>query len=73
MCGLLVVVVAFMCFELCCVMLCAPALSLAFFFLKRVAVCFLLSCVTKMFLVPLFGVCVVFSGYVMFCCKRMYI
>ena len=43
------------------------------FFLKRVAVCFLLSCATKMFLVPLFGVCVVFSGYVMFCCKRMYI
>ena len=47
-------------------MLCAPALSLAFFlsfffpfFLKRVAVCFLLSCVTEMFLVPLFGVRVV--------------
>ena len=80
MCVLLVVVVAFVCFELCCVMLCAPALSLAlfffsfsFFFLKCVAVCFLLSCATKMFLVPLFGVCVVFSGYVMFCCKRMYI
>ena len=77
MCGLLVVVVAFVCFELCCVMLCAPALSLAFlflsffFFLKRVAVYFLLSCVTEMFLVPLFGVFVVFSGCVMFCCKRM--
>ena len=79
MCGLLVVVVAFVCFELCCVMLCAPALSLAFLstslyvfpFLKRVAVYFLLSCVTEMFLVPLFGVFVVFSGCVMFCCKRM--
>ena len=34
MCVLLVVVVAFVCFELCCVMLCAPALSLALFFLS---------------------------------------
>ena len=79
MCGLLVVVVAFVCFELCCVMLCAPALSLAFLstclmyflLLKRVAVYSFLSCVTEMFLVPLFGVFVVFSGCVMFCCKRV--
>ena len=33
MCGSLVVVVAFVCIELCCVMLCAPALSLAILFL----------------------------------------
>ena len=64
-----------------CVVLCfAPPLfrlpsflilSMYLLLLKRVAVYSFLSCVTEMFLVPLFGVFVVFSGIVMFCCKRM--